>query len=262
MKPILDCHIHMPFEKGGSNSWFPSISTIDEAFAYLDECGVTGGILSSSRCQSAETAEDIEAGNREMVRMVRRYPERYTGGVIVSPNWLGDALREMEFFRKEHGFVWLGELVGSGLNYTYDTPAFDRIIRKAVELDMVLQLHTKSDDMERMAKKHPDATFVMCHFPVNREEIRPRIEMIARNENVYFDISGASYVRMGALELAVREIGTERIMFGSDLCVCCPATVIARVEHAGLSEQDKENIYCNTLDRLLKERGVKLSGAT
>lgn len=256
---IFDCHIHLPTEDGQSWEWFPALGTVENTVKYLDTCNIAGAILMSYQASTAETPKDVEEGNREIARVIEKYPGRFAGAVIVNPNWIDEALQEMEYCRKELGFAWCGEFTGYVGNYAYDTPEFDRVIRKAVELDLVLHIHTKNEDMDRMARANRDATFVIPHFPQSRGEIEPRVDMVSRNSNVYLDICGSAYVRMGVLELAVKRIGAERIMFGSDLTICDPATVIARVQYAGITEEDKEQIFSTTALALLKERGVEFS---
>ena len=65
------------------------------------------------------------------------------------------------------------------------------------------------------------------------------MEMLQRRPNVYMDICGNQYVRMGVVEWAVRAAGANRVLFGSDLTICDPATVVARVAFAGIDDDAK-----------------------
>ena len=109
--------------------------------------------------------------------------------------------------------------------------------------------------MDRFAERYPQATFVYPHFG-NRSELPPLMEMLQRRSNVCMDICGNQYVRMGVVEWAVRAAGPNRVLFGSDLTICDPATVIARVAFADLDNEAKGAIFSlNTLS-LLARRGV------
>jgi predicted TIM-barrel fold metal-dependent hydrolase len=54
------------------------------------------------------------------------------------------------------------------------------------------------------------------------------------------------------LEYAVKTIGDDRVLFGSDFSINCPATVLARVENAFITEEQKRKILSENLEALLK----------
>jgi len=55
------------------------------------------------------------------------------------------------------------------------------------------------------------------------------------------------------LEYAVKSIGPDRVLFGSDFSINCPATVIARVENAFITEEQKRKILSGNVEVLLKK---------
>jgi predicted TIM-barrel fold metal-dependent hydrolase len=136
--------------------------------------------------------------------------------------------------------------------------SFQALLRAGADLDMVLHIHCTADEMDNMAAAFPAATFVYPHFPDSPAKVRTLVEMLARRPNVFFDISGSQFVRMGVLELVVRQIGSARVLFGSDLTVTHPATVLARVTHAEISDDDKRRILSENVLALLDRHGVRL----
>jgi predicted TIM-barrel fold metal-dependent hydrolase len=75
---------------------------------------------------------------------------------------------------------------------------------------------------------------------------------VAKNRNCYLDTSGYGHDRVGMLEYAVKTIGDDRVLFGSDFSINCPATVLARIEHALITEEQKRKILSENLQALLK----------
>ena len=53
------------------------------------------------------------------------------------------------------------------------------------------------------------------------------------------------------LEYAVKTIGGDRVLFGSDFSINCPATVIARIRNALLTEEQRRKILSENLQGLL-----------
>jgi predicted TIM-barrel fold metal-dependent hydrolase len=62
---------------------------------------------------------------------------------------------------------------------------------------------------------------------------------------------------MGVLELAVRQAGSGRVLFGSDYTINDPAGVIARIQVADFDEETKARLLGDNCSRLLAERGWK-----
>ena len=253
---LFDCHVHAPSLDGQSAfSWAPSIRTCGEMVRYLDRLSIRGAVLMSSQAAGATTAEEELAGNSDLVETLRRYPGRFTAGITVNANWPERTIEGMRYFRKEHGFAWLGECVGYIGKYSYDVPGWWRILDEAAKLDMIIQIHCTPAEMDRFAERYPQATFVYPHFG-SRAELQPLMDMLERRPNVYMDICGNQYVRMGVVEWAVRVAGANRVLFGSDLTICDPATVIARVAFADFDDDTKAAIFSRNTLSLLARRGT------
>jgi predicted TIM-barrel fold metal-dependent hydrolase len=79
--------------------------------------------------------------------------------------------------------------------------------------------------------------------------------------NGYVEISG-SFPTEGMVEMAVREVGARRVIFGSDLPGRSLASQLAKVTGAELSAEDKELILGGNLRRLVapifEKKGLKL----
>jgi predicted TIM-barrel fold metal-dependent hydrolase len=55
------------------------------------------------------------------------------------------------------------------------------------------------------------------------------------------------------LEYAVKTIGSDRVLFGSDFSINDPSTVIARIENSFLTVEQKRKIFAGNLQELLKK---------
>jgi len=125
---------------------------------------------------------------------------------------------------------------------------------------MVLDVHTELEEMEYIIQKFPQATIVFPHFGDDHEydHIFKRIDLVAKNSNCYLDTSGYGHDHMGMLEYAVKTIGSERVLFGSDFSINDPSTVIARIEHSFLTEEQKKKVLSENLKDLLKRVNMKV----
>jgi len=252
---VFDAHLHCPAASGELWQWYPVTRTFEEFVAYLDRTGVGRGIINSQRCQHNGTPAEFVAGNREVARYVEKYKGRFIGACVVNPLFIDEALREMEECRKQFGFIWVGELCNyMKPSYQYTIKQFEQLAEQTVKLGMVLDVHTEMDEMDYIIERFPKATIVFPHFGDDKEyaDIFKRIDLVAQHPNTYLDTSGYGHDRVGMLEYAVKKIGPDRVLFGSDFSINDPSTVIARIQHSFVTEEQKQKIFSGNLQALLK----------
>ena len=251
---IFDCHLHSPADSGEEWQWHKVTETFDDFVKYLDKTGVHRGIINSQRSYEKKP-EDFIAGNREVARNVEKYKGRFTGACVVNPQYIDEALKEIEYCHDQLGFLWVGELCNYMVPYNYSIKEFEMLVQHITSLKMVLAIHTEHGEMEYISQKFPAATIAFAHFGDDREfdDIFRRIDMVAKNPNFYLDTSGYGHDRVGVLEYAVKAIGPDRILFGSDFSINDPSTVIPRIRNSFLTEEQKQNIFSGNLKRLLKK---------
>ena len=91
-------------------------------------------------------------------------------------------------------------------------------------------------------------------WEIGLRAIRPR-------RNVYADLGGGDPTA-GFTEMAVRELGAERVLYGSDVGGRGFASQLAKVFGAEISESAKRLVLGENLERLLRpilrEKGIRL----
>jgi hypothetical protein len=251
---VFDAHLHCPAETGELWQWHTVTRNFDEFVAYLDKTGVERGIINSQRSQENGIPAEFIAGNREVARYVEKSKGRFVGACVVNPQFIDEALKEIEYCRRQLGFVWVGELCNyMAPTYKYTSREFELLVKHVVELGMVLHVHTEHDEIDYIVGKFPEATLVFPHFGDEKEydHIFKRIDLVAKHSNCYMDTSGYGHDRMGILEYAVKTIGPDRVLFGSDFSINDPSTVLARIHHSFLTEEQKAKVLAGTLEALL-----------
>jgi predicted TIM-barrel fold metal-dependent hydrolase len=109
---------------------------------------------------------------------------------------------------------------------------------------------TDPEDVVILSKNFPKLKIIVAHL--RGIDIRGIIE-IKSYENIYVDTSGAQPI-CGIIEFAVKKIGSERILFGSDVYFPngrdIPVQLMA-VLSSKIKERDKENILFKNAMRIL-----------
>ena len=141
-----------------------------------------------------------------------------------------------------------------------DDPRQDPISEVAAELDVPIVWHAwykRSDkyphesdasQIARLARRTPRARYVMAHLTgVGRRGVQD----VADLPNVWVDTSGC-WPESEIVEYAVRHLGADRVVYGSDYVGRDYAVQLARVLGAGILEEDREKILWKNAASLLK----------
>jgi uncharacterized protein len=252
--PVIDCHLHAPSESDGhSGQWKGIHETTQEFVDFLNMCGVDYGIVNSNHYRDGHPAREFIQANYEALALAKKYPDRFIPACMVNGNHPDESVKELIKYRTEHGIFWTGELVSYVHKYDYGTEKFERILDTIAEYEMVCHIHARVADLEPLVKKYRNITFILPHFTPQKERIFSRIEFVKQNPNVYLDICGISFCRIGILEHAVEEIGEDRVLFGSDFEINDPAAVIARVLNAKLPLDAKKKIFYGNAKQLIEK---------
>ena len=112
------------------------------------------------------------------------------------------------------------------------------------------------EDFCEFANRYPEVTTIISHLGCGWDgDYRHQIKAIQNNRhnNLLTDTSSAQSMNCNLIEIAVSEIGSEKILFGTDSgCYFSPCQR-ARIDHARISEQDRMNILCQNGLRLFPQ---------
>ena len=208
--------------------------------------------------------EKFRRENDEILRAIAKYPKQTFGFVYLNPKHVEASLAELE------RCVASGPMVGVKLWMAHrcSTKELDPIIRRAAELKAVIFQHTWFKlagnepgestplDMAELAARHPDVPLICGHTGGDWER---GIRAIRGLKNVYADLAGSEPCA-GYTEMAVRELGAERVIYGSDAGGRSFASQLAKVFGADIPDAAKELIFSGNLVRLmtpiLKQKGI------
>ena len=248
---IWDNHCHIAGVPG---------RTPDERMAqlihYADRMGIARICVFMGLDWSYEpTPEKFRQENDETIQALSHWHHRALGYVYLNPNFIAESLAELD------RCVANGPLVGIKLWVAKqcDDPSLDPIVARATELKVPVFQHTwmkitgnlpgESTPMQLavLANRHPGATFICGHTGGDWEQ---GVRAIRPCPNVYVDLGGGDPVA-GFTEMTVRELGAERVLFGSDAGGRSYASQLAKVHGADISTADKRLIFGENFKRIL-----------
>ena len=251
---IWDAHSHLGSVPG---------NTPEERMAvlvrHMDRLGIERLILSQGYEEyvSHATPDQIRIENNRVMRAVKHFPDRAYGSLYLNPENGKFCLEEFDRCIRNGPMVCIGEIQTDVL---CSSAALDPIVEQAISMNVPILQHTwiktwanqpgesTPYDVVELAKRHPNAN-IICGHTGGTWELGIRI--IRATKNVYADLAGSDPTS-GFTEMAVRELGAERVIYGSDVGGRSFASQVAKVLGAEISDGDKKLILGGNMRRLLQ----------
>jgi len=136
-----------------------------------------------------------------------------------------------------------------------------RLFEFAAEHDAVVLAHSGDSnscpaDFLPWINAHANVRLILAHLgngggAGGDPTLQVRAIQTCRHGNVFVDTSSARSILPGLLEWAVDEIGSERILYGTDSPLYSAAMQRARIDHADISDVDKQRILYRNAEHLL-----------
>ena len=205
---------------------------------------------------SAITYRNAQAGNEELAEEVRGHSDRLIPFAVINPFYAGwqDDLR---ICHEEFGMACL-RLYPKWHNYQLSSPCCRELVDAATERGMVISITIRVEDNRQrswllnvpdvpleetveLVKAHPRARFILLNgigytgCPLGRKDN-------GLPSNYAIELSSVSAVLANELGQLIKNLGAERVMFGTGMPFKYPDPALVKLEVLDASEADKEKI--------------------
>jgi len=249
---IWDAHSHLHSVPGDTPE-----QRAEVLIRCADRVGIERIVLSQGYITDMHpTAQLIRLENDRVMAAARRFPQRVLGSMYLSPKFLDFSLQEFDRCVRDGPMIGIGELE---LDMRCNAPELDPIVERTVSMKAPILQHTwlKLDgnepgestpyDLVELARRHPDASFICGHTGGDWER---GIRILRDTKNICAEVAGFDPTS-GVLEMAVRELGAERVVYGSDVGGRSFASQLSKVLGADIPDSAKELVLGGNLRRLL-----------
>jgi len=206
------------------------------------------------------TPEEQVTKNNDMMAALDAFPSETLGLVYVNPLHVEASLKEIDRCLKHPRVVGLKLWIACRCNHT----RLDPLVRAAAEHHATIHQHvwdktsgnsdneSRPADLAELARRHPETQFIAMHTGGNWEN---GIRALRGSANVSAELAG-SEPTSGFAEMAVRELGANRVIWGSDAGGRSFASQLSKVLGADISDSDKQKILADNFRRHV-ERALK-----
>lgn len=247
--PAVDVHGHYGLYNRGPNAvcWNEFMSAdAAEVVRRARLANVKVTIVSPLKAMTPRDKNNAYAGNLEASEVVAQTPGLMQY-VVIDP-------RDERTFLQAEQMLRTPRCVGIKIHpeeHVY--PIVDhgrRIFEFAAQHQAIVLTHSSEQnslaaDFVPFANDFPEVRMILAHIGCGWDgdpTHQVRAIQQCRNGNMFADTSSASSMTPGLIEWAVREIGADRVLFGTDTPIYFTPMQRARIDHANLSNSDKKLI--------------------
>ncbi len=240
---VIDAHCHAGLGQT-MNAPYTTRNNVDVTLRHMEEAGIDRTVIFPIINPTYEKA------NQEIAEICGRYPGKFIGFAKHDPETEQGRIASM--LRHEVGSLGL-----KGLKL-HKLPTRE-ILDAVAELNIPILYHPKQVSMFYMiAAEYPRVTFIMAHLgSFHSVEWAWHYEAIAiaqRYPNVYLETSAV--VAQHFLEMAVRELGPDRVIFGSDGPDSDSRLELYKIKLLKLPPADEAKVLGGNIQRLLPKGSV------
>jgi predicted TIM-barrel fold metal-dependent hydrolase len=248
---IWDLHCHLSGVAGRTPE-----ERMAKLVAAADRMGISRlCVYMGMRWSYDPTPADFRKQNDEVLQALSHYHDRAFGFVYVNPKHVKESLAEIDRCVRD------GPMVGVKLWVAHraDTKEVDAVVERATELKALVFQHTwikvtgnlpgesTPTELAALAARHPKAVIVCGHTGGDWEQ---GVRAVRAQKHVAVDLAGGDPTA-GFTEMAVRELGADRVLYGSDAGGRSFASQLAKVHGADVPAEAKKLILAGNLKRLL-----------
>ena len=244
---IIDAHVHLKHGDVAKTEYSPEVIV-----ATMDKAGIARSVVFAMSTTTQRSIEMAESA-------VKKYPDRLIPYLYALPHYERPVIQEMKQALSARGFRGIKIHVSECTLANY---VVDPVLKLAGECGVpcLIDCGGKYDAAKRMAEAFPETSLIFAHMGrylcTDRNLIGSFIGLAEACRNVFLDVSGV--VLLDMIEVAVRRIGSSRLIWGTDGPDKKPDTAtfarteLDKIRQSSLSDQDKNNILGQTILRLLR----------
>jgi predicted TIM-barrel fold metal-dependent hydrolase len=238
---IIDMHTHY-------SKWiqYPIWGGLaDDLVEEMDRAGVEKAVLAPQ----ASLTPSLVCGNEHVLEAMKRHPDRLLGYACCYPVREDTGLKEIQRCMDE-GMTGIKMHSAAGLAYTFE--GYAPVWRYADDHGIPVLLHTWGDldEMDSLFETYTNVPVLLGHAGAVNPVMY--VEYAKKYPHLWLELC-QSRAPCGLVEYLVREVGADRILYGSDAPWMPFGHQLGRVLFAEIPEEDKRMILAGNAARVFEK---------
>ena len=241
---IVDSHLHL----GGISYLYMPSNTEENIINLLKKIGIKKAI-----CSNHGSLLTKDYGLGELFNALQRHDDFLYGYLVFNPNFQNTSLESIEKNYKRTNIVGIKIHPSWHLCYPHDE-RYENFWKFAAERNIPVITHSWDPDVanksqkfsdpfgfENIVKKYHSLKLILAHAGGRGKMLYDVITLMEKYPNIYVDFSG-DFFTQGIVEEYVRRVGSERLLFGSDMPWVDIRFHLAYMLNLNILENDRKNI--------------------
>jgi uncharacterized protein len=208
----------------------------------MEKSGVSMA-LAQQRMGNITAIEELREGHEFLLKSAEKYPNRIVPSTLVNP-MIKESIVECD--KRLKTGVFKGIKAWPMSDYPIDSEIMDPVMKLCEKHRTPLRVHSDLEDPRStpyaigdLAARFPKVPVVIVHAP-NEKVLSPLacVKVARKHDNVYLETTG--WCPSSQIEAAIRELGAERVIWGTDAPWSAFTIELAKVEVMRLTRREKE----------------------
>lgn len=242
---IMDCHSHMGY---WHNFHCPS-NTAEEMVLSMDLLGIDTAFITAH----PSIGPDYRYGNDMVIDATKKYPGRFIAYVTINPNYPDFIKYELERCLEDKGVVGI-KIHPAAHGCPVDHKNYRLVYETADDMALPVLIHVWGHNdvaaIGGVAERYHRPVLIMGHSGADIRAMEEALSLMNNYDNVYGDLA-ISMAYEGNVEWFVKEAGSKKILFGTDMPFLDPRQTLGRVALADIRDDEKEDIMGLNLKRII-----------
>jgi predicted TIM-barrel fold metal-dependent hydrolase len=242
---IIDSNVHFGFDRLSDIKMDP-----ESILKRMDRSHIDKAIVTCNECEYLNFVE----GNDATATVVKSRGDRFIGFFSLNPGRYIGVVDEVDRAVEKLGLVgfrmYFTEVsFGRGWSSGLGSLMLERVMAKVkgYSLPVFLEAGFSFADMKHFADRYPYTPIIAAG--VGYANMAEAIVAAQTTRNLYLEISGLD--SGDGVRFLAKEVGSEKIIFGSNIPFSIGSVPRLLVEHSDIPERDKENIFSKNILRIL-----------
>ncbi|MDP7579545.1 MAG: amidohydrolase family protein [SAR202 cluster bacterium] len=244
--PVIDFHAHI-----GNWGRHRVNGNIERYIEIMDHAGI------DMACINCIFLGDARIANDRVAEIVAKNPARFVPAAFVTPHYPDEAISELERAFYQLGMKYL-KIYPDYYQKPNDHPDYFPIYEWLNEHKIPVMSHatypfdgpdiTVTERFRNLSVRYPDIPWILAHAGSSGPgQLAKEIREI---RNIYLETCGSGAVKE-AIENSVELVGSDRVLFGTDMPLLDARHQIGKVITADISDNDKRKILGGNTIKLL-----------
>ncbi len=247
---IIDAHAHLGDENKVVSGYTPLIrSDFKSIFERNKKLGIEKCCVSSW----FSIWLDHNKGNEITAKAIGLYPEHFIGYASFNPAYVKNWDEELEQWFKVKKFKGIKPYFPR-TEIAYNDSLWSKLFEFGNKYKLFALLHPSDnfvEEVEEVSSIYPDLNFLLAHTGIGFEHAWSVAELAKSRKNVFLELTFTN-VPDGLIEFLVNEVGSDKIIFGTDQPMRDPAPQLGWVVYSRVSIEDKKKILGLNMEKIIQ----------